>query len=263
MAKREQSTKRQKRAQRQDRNFDPRFRRETDNVVPFEPNRRQRAPGVQANVDEPKKIVYRSPNQKLYGNTIKANVVTFGLGPAGTGKTHVAVTLGAEAYLAGTYGQIIISRPAQGMEDEDMGFLPGTIAEKFEPWFRPVRVILDKYFGANRVDSMLENEQIVICPLNYISGLTFENAWVVVDEAQNVSKKTMKRILTRIGTDCKMILNGDTDQVDIDGISGLAYAKACLTEGAIPAADVGAFTFDIEDVIRHPVVKEVLKRWKD
>lgn len=200
---------------------------------------------------------YLTKAQSNYGQMIDSSTCTFGLGPAGTGKSYVAASHACKMLDNGTIGRIIVTRPAVEA-DGGMGFLPGEIDEKFEPYFRPIRQILDAHFGPSHVDNLIRNGKIEIQPLAYIRGLTFDNAFVILDEAQNTTPREMKTFLTRLGKYSYLVVNGDIDQVDIKGPSGLVDAVTRLED----MTGVSVMRFDENDIVRSGFVRDVLKRYR-
>lgn len=257
--------KKSRRQKRNDPSYDPRFADAYPNVVPFGSGKHRKESHEHPESAIVKPLECRGDHQKQYANAIRQYDMVFGLGPAGSGKTHVAVWMACQALAERTKKRIYIVRPVQGLEGEELGFIPGTIEQKFEPWIKPVRAIMDKYFGKGAVDCKIANEQIVICPLQYLSGMTLEDAFVIVDEAQNISVPNMKRTLTRLGDNSKMVLNGDIAQVDLRDNhgrpveSGLKRAMECLG----PSGKFGVVEFTSADCQRHPLVIDVLNHWKD
>ena len=207
---------------------------------------------------EPKPLHWRSEAQYHYAEGIKNNTVTFGLGPAGTGKTYVPAALAADMFLRNEIDRIIITRPMQAGDDEDMGALPGTVQEKFEPWFAPVRTILESRLGAGAVECHIKNGNIQVVPFQVMRGLTFERAFVILDEAQNTTPRQMELFLTRIGEHSKVVVEGDVDQSDIGVRNGLRDAVT-LMRGVHSAF---FYEFTIHDIIRHGIVAEFLKRYR-
>jgi phosphate starvation-inducible PhoH-like protein len=195
----------------------------------------------------------QTPNQERYIKAIKSSTLVFGTGPAGTGKTYIAGALAAESYLSGAVEKIIITRPAVEA-GESMGFLPGELDEKFEPFIQAFRSVLTERLGKGHVDYLLKSGKIEAQPLAYMRGLTFRNSFVIMDEAQNATPTQMKLFLTRIGEPCKVVVNGDLDQQDIHGKSGLEDAINRI--GYIPAVKVVRFCMD--DVVRSGLVKEIV-----
>lgn len=204
-----------------------------------------------------KRLEAKTEAQGHYIISIEANQLTFGIGPAGTGKTYVCTRYAADMLQRGEVEKIIVTRPAIEA-GEGLGFLPGTIHEKFAPYFAPFRAVLDEVFGASHVDNMIKLGKIDIQPLEYIRGLTFNNAIVILDEAQNTTPTQMKLFLSRIGEYSKVIVNGDITQKDIPGDSGLIDAIDRL-EGL---RGVEIVEFDEDDIVRSGLVKEIIKRYR-
>ncbi|WP_440201584.1 PhoH family protein [Aerococcus urinae] len=196
--------------------------------------------------------------QKQYIDAIKANPLTFGIGPAGTGKTFLAVVMAVSALKKGQVKRIILTRPAVEA-GESLGFLPGNLKEKVDPYLRPIYDALYTIYGADHTERLLERGVIEIAPLAYMRGRTLDDAFVILDEAQNTTKAQMKMFLTRLGFGSKMIVNGDKTQIDLPrGIkSGLTDA-----ENIIKGVDNIRFVyFDTDDVVRHPVVSAIIKAY--
>ena len=231
------------------------------------------------NIEEPSNIVelnsllntaYKPHQQKLplkalnsaqqkYINAIKNNCLTFGLGPAGTGKSYCAGALAAQALESGRIERIIFTRPAVEA-GENLGFLPGKLEEKFAVYIDAFRDILNERLGKGVVEYCLRHGRIVGAPLAYMRGKTFNaSTFVILDEAQNVTPTQMKMFLTRIGEDCKVVVNGDTRQSDIRGPSGLEDAVERLR--GLPGVYV--HTFDKADSVRSGLVRQVLDRYEN
>lgn len=196
--------------------------------------------------------------QGHYLISIESNQLTFGVGPAGTGKTYVCTRYAADMLQRGEVEKIVVTRPAVEAGD-GLGFLPGTIHEKFAPYFAPFRAVLDEVFGPTHVDYMIKVGKIDIQPLEYIRGLTFDNAVVILDEAQNTTPGQMKLFLSRIGEHGKVIVNGDISQKDIPGESGLVDAMDRL-EG-IRGIEVVEFSED--DIVRSGLCKAIIKAYRN
>lgn len=195
--------------------------------------------------------------QADYLQLIESQSLIFGVGPAGTGKSFVATKWAAQQLEDRRISKIIITRPAVEAE-ENMGFLPGEIQDKFAPYFKPIREILEGHFGASAVDCYIKNGRIEIAPLAYLRGSTFEDAFVLLDEAQNTTIKQMKLFLTRIGPNCTVVVDGDTDQVDIPEANGLADALERFKD----MADTGFKIFTEEDIVRSGMCREIIKRYR-
>jgi phosphate starvation-inducible PhoH-like protein len=192
-------------------------------------------------------------NQRLYDASIRANIITFGMGPAGTGKTWWAAARAAEAIRDGETKKIVITRPAVEA-GEALGFLPGELDEKFEPYFRPVRDVFEEILGSGHLDYLLKTEQIEVRPLAYLRGASLKSSWIILDEAQNTTPKQMQLFLTRIGDGNTVVINGDLDQQDISGRSGLGDAIRRLKR----VGRVGVVEFTTDDIVRSGICKEIV-----
>ncbi|RMG97155.1 MAG: PhoH family protein [Deltaproteobacteria bacterium] len=201
----------------------------------------------------------RSVTQKRYVAAIREHALTFGVGPAGTGKTFLAVAMAVHHLLAEKVRRIVISRPAIEA-GEQLGFLPGTLEEKVSPYLRPIYDALYAMLDPPRVMRMLEQQVIEIAPLAYMRGRTLEDAFVILDEAQNTTREQMKMFLTRIGQGTRCVVTGDPSQVDLPGAqrSGLADALDVLAgiEGIAVVRFTGA------DVMRHPLVQRIVEAYE-
>lgn len=199
-------------------------------------------------------LTARTPSQQQYIAAIKKYGLTFGLGPAGTGKSYCAGALAAEALESGRIERIILTRPAVEA-GENLGFLPGDVGEKFSVYIDAFRDILNQRLGAGTVNYCLKHGRIVAAPLAFMRGKTFdENTFVVLDEAQNTSPAQMKMFLTRIGENCKVVINGDVAQSDIRGVNGLADAVARL--GQLDSVYVHQFSRG--DIVRSGLVRDII-----
>lgn len=197
--------------------------------------------------------------QADYGDAIDASRITFGIGPAGTGKTYYATRKAAEALERGEIRKIYLTRPAVEA-GESLGFLPGELEEKYEPYLRPFKDALFDHFGQSHTEYLIKAGIIEPVPLGFLRGATVKNAWMLADEMQNATKSQMKMLLTRIGKDAKFIVNGDPRQCDIPvGNSGLEDAVGRLR--AVPGVEAVTFTHD--DVVRDDIVADVLRAYDD
>jgi phosphate starvation-inducible protein PhoH and related proteins len=205
-----------------------------------------------------KTVEPRTPAQRDYVRQLFRNELVFGLGPAGTGKTYLAVAAAVALFLEGHVDRIILSRPAVEA-GERLGFLPGDMKEKVDPYMQPLYDALNDFFPARQVAKMMEERQIEIAPLAFMRGRTLSNAFVVLDEAQNATAMQMKMFLTRLGEGSRMAVTGDTTQIDLPrGVaSGLVEAERLLrgVEG------VGFARFGPEDVVRHPLVARIIRAY--
>lgn len=205
-------------------------------------------------------IRVKNLGQKHYVDTIKQKDVTFGIGPAGTGKTFIAVVMAISALKKGEVQKIILTRPAVEA-GESLGFLPGDLKEKVEPYLRPIYDALYSVFGMDHTNRLMESGIIEIAPLAYMRGRTLEDAFVILDEAQNTTISQMKMFLTRLGFNSKMIVNGDISQIDLPrgAVSGLIHGQKTL-QGI---QKIGFVNFSSTDVVRHPVVAEIIEAYKE
>ncbi len=203
-------------------------------------------------------IEARNKAQKKYICSIKSHCLTFGTGPAGTGKSYCATALAAEALANGRVERIILTRPAVEA-GEQLGYLPGDVDEKFSVYIDPFRDILTERLGKGAVEYHLRHGRIVAAPLAYMRGKTFgHDTFVILDEAQNTSVAQMKMFLTRIGEDCKVVVNGDVNQSDIRGENGLADAIRRLR--GLPSVCIHEFERD--DIVRSGLVRQVIDRYE-
>ncbi|MGX7262773.1 PhoH family protein [Enterococcus crotali] len=204
-------------------------------------------------------IRIKNVGQKKYIDAVRNRDIIFGIGPAGTGKTFLAVVMAVSALKKGEVQKIILTRPAVEA-GESLGFLPGDLKEKVDPYLRPVYDALYQVFGMDHTNRLMERGVIEIAPLAYMRGRTLDDAFVILDEAQNTTVAQMKMFLTRLGFNSRMIVNGDTSQVDLPkGVaSGLIHAEKTLQ-----SIDKIAFVhFDAGDVVRHPVVAQIIRAYE-
>lgn len=210
---------------------------------------------------QPRRVVEplqpKNESQKRYINAIKSFTLTFGLGPAGTGKTYICGALAAQALNEGHADRIVITRPAVEA-GEELGFLPGEADEKYMPYLTPFLDVLHERLGKSKVDYLLKVGKIEPAPFAYMRGRTFKNCIVILDEAQNATPSQMKLFLTRIGEGCKVIVNGDEAQKDIPGLSGLTDAIKRIS--FIPSVKV--VRFDSSDIVRSGLVQEIVEAYE-
>ncbi|WP_054653274.1 PhoH family protein [Limosilactobacillus equigenerosi] len=197
--------------------------------------------------------------QRQYVHAIKHRDVTFGIGPAGTGKTYLAVAMAVASLKHGEVDRIVLTRPAVEA-GESLGFLPGDLKEKVDPYLRPIYDALNSILGADHVERLMDRGVIEIAPLAYMRGRTLDNAFVILDEAQNTTNAQMKMFLTRLGFGSKMVVNGDVSQIDLPhgAKSGLISAQQILK--GIDAIEFVRFQAD--DVVRHPVVAKIITAYE-
>ncbi len=200
----------------------------------------------------------KTKNQKIYIDAIRNNDIVFGIGPAGTGKTYLAVAMAVSALTSGQVRSIILARPAVEA-GEKLGFLPGDLAQKVNPYLRPLHDALNDLLGPDKAFDFIEQNTIEIAPLAFMRGRTLSNAFIILDEAQNTTREQMKMFLTRIGFDSRAVITGDTTQVDlpVKSHSGLVEAKKILSN--INGIQFCSFTKD--DVVRHPLVQEIINAY--
>jgi phosphate starvation-inducible PhoH-like protein len=205
-------------------------------------------------------LIPKSLNQETYIEllTDPTKHIVFATGPAGTGKTMLAMQAGVKAFKEGSVSKIILTRPAVGVDDEKHGFLPGNITAKMEPWTRPLFDVIQEYYSPKDVARMLDEQVIEIAPLAYMRGRTFKEAWVVADEMQNATPGQIKMLLTRLGEGSKIVVTGDTRQADrCDKDNGLLDFKG-LVEAYQQSKYVAGVEFCQKDIARHPAVREIL-----
>ncbi|WEV50333.1 PhoH family protein [Lactobacillus sp. ESL0731] len=206
-----------------------------------------------------KPIRVKNMGQKRYVEAIKKSDVVFGIGPAGTGKTFLAVVCAVAAFKKGEVSRIVLTRPAVEA-GESLGFLPGDLKEKVDPYLRPIYDSLYAILGTNTTDRLMERGVIEVAPLAYMRGRTLDDAFVILDEAQNTTDAQMKMFLTRLGFNSKMIVNGDMTQVDLPGRqrSGLIDAQRILKG----IDQIKFIRFTANDVVRHPVVAKIINAYE-
>jgi phosphate starvation-inducible PhoH-like protein len=201
----------------------------------------------------------KTPNQKIYIDAIRDNDIVFGIGPAGTGKTYLAVAMAVSALVEERVRSIILTRPAVEA-GEKLGFLPGDLAQKVDPFLRPLNDALIDMLGPDKASDLVDRRVIEIAPLAFMRGRTLSNAFIILDEAQNTTREQMKMFLTRIGFDSRAVVTGDTTQVDlpVHQRSGLIQAESLLQN--IPG--IGFCRFTKADVVRHPLVQKIIHAYE-
>jgi phosphate starvation-inducible PhoH-like protein len=210
-------------------------------------------------------LLPKTLNQETYINllTDPSKLIVFATGPAGTGKTMLAMLAGIKALKEGEITKIVLTRPAVGVDDERHGFLPGDLNQKMEPWTRPLFDVLSEYYDKKDIVRMLDEQIIEISPLAFMRGRTFKNSWIIADEMQNATPNQMKMLLTRLGEGSKMIVTGDTKQADRkDPDNGLLDFKQ-LVESYANCMYVSGIELTGKDIQRHPAVLEILKIYKE
>jgi len=211
---------------------------------------------------KPVTILPRNRNQESYVLKLldETKDIVFGIGPAGTGKTLLAVQVAVKLFREGAIDKIIVTRPAVSV-DEDLGFLPGTLEQKMAPWTRPIFDVLREYFNAREIEGMIEEGIIEIAPLAYMRGRTFKNSFILADEMQNATPNQMKMLLTRLGEGSQMAVTGDLAQADRLKDNGLINFVDLLRESNATRIDI--VNFGQGDIERHDAVKEVLRVYGD
>lgn len=205
-----------------------------------------------------RQIAPRSPAQKAYVQSIRDHHLVFAVGPAGTGKTYLAVAMGVQALLNREFKRIVLARPAVEA-GEKLGFLPGDIAEKVNPYLRPLYDALEDMMDIDRVRKYIERGVIEIAPLAFMRGRTLNDSFVILDEAQNTTPEQMKMFLTRLGFNSRAVITGDVTQVDLppEKQSGLIHAVTVLAE----VKEIGVCHFSARDVVRHPLVARIIEAY--
>ena len=230
----------------------PRYEEATNNVVEFDAYKKKRQV----------RVLPRNRNQETYMLKLldKDKDIVFGIGPAGTGKTLLAVQIAVKLFKEGEVEKIIVTRPAVSV-DEDLGFLPGTLEQKMAPWTRPIFDVIREYFTAREITMMIDEGIIEIAPLAYMRGRTFKNSFILADEMQNATPNQMKMLLTRIGEGSKMVVTGDLAQADRLTDNGLVSFIRQLYTRNLTRLDI--VNFEHRDIERHEAVKEVLEIYGD
>jgi len=222
-----------------------------ENTIPFNPEPRQRQRTIE--------LIPKSRNQEnLILNLLNPDQsIVVAVGPAGTGKTYLAMLAAVKAFKSGECKRIILTRPAIGVEDEQHGFLPGNIVAKMEPWTRPLMDVLREYYRQTEIAAMIDDGSIEISPLAYMRGRTFKHAWIIADEMQNATPAQMKMLLSRIGTESRIVVTGDVEQADrSQGENGLL--DLCSRLEHYPVKGMAACRLTGRDIQRHPIIGSVL-----
>ena len=206
-----------------------------------------------------KSVIARSEKQSDYIKALKENDVIMSLGPAGTGKSFLAVSVGVSMLMEKKIERVILSRPAVEA-GEKLGFLPGDMKEKVDPYLRPLYDALYELFGAEKIDKKIETGEIEIAPLAFMRGRTLKNCFAILDEAQNATETQIKMFLTRIGEKSKLVVNGDPSQIDLinKSQSGLIKSKNILKD----LKEIKVVEFDHNDVVRHPLVSKIIRAYQ-
>ncbi len=207
-----------------------------------------------------KSLVARTPTQAKYIQALRHNEMIFGIGPAGTGKTYLAVAAAVEMYEQNKIDRLVFTRPAVEA-GEKLGFLPGDMREKIDPYLRPIYDALYDFLGAERVEKMLERGEIEIAPLAFMRGRTLSRAYVLLDEAQNTTTSQMKMFLSRMGEDTRMVITGDPSQTDLLNGQTSGLKEALLVLSGI--SDIAIVEFNNKDVVRHKLVGKILQAYDE
>lgn len=207
-----------------------------------------------------KQSVLKNHSQACYWELMSHKTITFGIGPAGTGKTYLAVAKAVELYERGEVDRIILTRPAVEA-GERLGFLPGDLQQKIDPYLRPLFDALIEFLGSRQVDQMIQQHQIEMAPLGFMRGRTLSRAFIILDEAQNTTQTQMKLFLTRLGFQSKMVVTGDISQIDLDDprLSGLQHVVNLLSQ----VDDIGFYFFQKNDIVRHHLITKILEAYGD
>ena len=206
-----------------------------------------------------KSVIARSEKQSDYIKALKENEIVMSLGPAGTGKSFLAVSVGVTLLMEKKIERVILSRPAVEA-GEKLGFLPGDMKEKVDPYLRPLYDALYELFGSEKIDKKIESGEIEIAPLAFMRGRTLKNCFAILDEAQNATETQIKMFLTRIGENSKLVVNGDPSQIDLinKSQSGLIKSKNLLQH----IKEIKIIEFDHNDVVRHPLVSKIIRAYQ-
>ena len=227
-----------------------------ENVIEFDQNRKQNPRNIEL---RPKT---RNQEQLVLNLLDPGQHIVMASGPAGTGKTYLAMLAAIKALRSGQCERIVLTRPAVGVEDERHGFLPGDLISKMEPWTRPLLDVLREYYSPRDIAAMMEEQIIEISPLAYMRGRTFKNAWIVADEMQNATPGQMKMLLSRIGENSKIVVTGDIEQADRSGKDNglLDIVQRLESRGGdgIAVCNLGK-----RDIQRHPIIDTVLSLYAD
>jgi phosphate starvation-inducible PhoH-like protein len=235
---------------------DPRFQNETsNNLIQIKPYLKRK---------QEVSIIPRNVSQETYLELLKnpRKYIVFAIGPAGTGKTMLAVQMAIKLLKEGEIRKIVVTRPAVSV-DEDHGFLPGTLNQKMEPWTKPIFDVFEEYYHPRDIQNMLEDGVIEISPLAYMRGRTFKHSFIIADEMQNATPSQMKMLLTRLGDNSRMIVTGDLNQADRPRENGLLEFCNLYDDKTTDCRMIALAKFETKDVERHPVVREVLKLYKE
>lgn len=230
-------------------------------------NKQDNIVNIENYIQRKKQVVLlpRSLNQETYIETLldERNVIVFATGPAGTGKTMLAVMAAIRALRQKEIERIVITRPAVGVDDERHGFLPGDINSKMEPWTRPIFDVFQEYYSPKEIKTMIEEMVIEISPLAFMRGRTFKNSYIIADEMQNATPNQMKMLLTRIGEGSRMVVTGDIQQTDRKEAQNGLLDFSKMYQLYKRSEYINMVEFNYTDIERHPAVKEVLDIYGD
>jgi len=242
---------------RQQQQFYPHLQQNpAENTIEFNKNRRS--------YSRPVELIPKSLGQEklILALTDPGTTITVAVGPAGTGKTYIAMLAAIRALRAGECDRIVLTRPAVGVDDEQHGFLPGNLISKMEPWTRPLLDVLKEFYRPREIEQMIEDQVVEISPLAYMRGRTFKRAWIVADEMQNATPGQMKMLLTRIGEDSRIVVTGDVEQTDRQkNNNGLLDLGDRLNQSTVPG--IRAVTLHNRDVQRHPIIGQILDLYQE
>lgn len=209
-------------------------------------------------------LVPRTRNQEQLVLALQddAQHIVVTVGPAGTGKTYLAMLAAVQALRSGECDRIVLTRPAVGVEGESHGFLPGDLNQKMEPWTRPLLDVMREYYRAQDIATMIQDQVVEIAPLAFMRGRTFKNSWIIADEMQNATPAQAKMLMTRIGQNSRIVITGDVEQADrANGDNGLM--DLCARLQSRPVSGIAVCELTARDVQRHPIIGSVLKLYGD
>lgn len=229
-----------------------RIRRGEDFMPDYQEQRTTSSPSIKKFA-----IKYLNLKQREYGRTIQQNTITFGIGSAGSGKTFLAALHAMEELLSGNVDKIVVCRPVINAGGEELGFLPGTLHEKMDPYIKPIFDAFAIQWHPKQIQTMLEYGKIEIAPLAFMRGRTFRDSFIICDEAQNATDDQLIMLLSRLGENSKMIITGDPSQKDI---AGRPFERARRRLSAIHG--IAFVDFSDDDVVRHPLVQMILRVWR-